>query len=252
MIYPPQINAALIAVNLDDAISIEIDRFNEDFVDSKNGLKLNIAKDTLIIYENGDIFEGKTEELVGRNLVVVYAITTRSIPAQTTPLLIVILYEKAVAPIYVFTDEEKEEFAAIFAKADIVINGKVLKDAPKPFLNDDGIVMVPLRAIAEAFSELGFPTTPIVWFDDTKTVQIGMLLSCVISKDAYSFARMAPVSLGTPPVIKNDRTYVPIDLFGMMLPGTGAGSIDYHFANGKIMIEMQKPIPVDEPIENEK
>jgi len=246
MIYPPQYNAEFVALNLAEANSIMIARFDKDFVDPKNTLKLNISKDTLIVYQDGTEFTGKPEELLepSRKLIVIYNVTTRSIPAQTTPEKIIILYEKAVAPIHILTDEEKAAISAGFEKADIVINNKKI-DAPKPFLNDGGILMVPVRAIAEEFGELGLPTTPVLWFDDTKTVQIGMSLSFSIGQDAYSFARMAPVSLGTAPIIKNDRTYVPIDLFGMVLPG-GLGSLNYHFANGQIIIEIEPPADVAE------
>jgi hypothetical protein len=47
------------------------------------------------------LVEGQTlaELLDGRKLIVYYSVTTRSIPPQTTPEKIVILYEIAVHPI---------------------------------------------------------------------------------------------------------------------------------------------------------
>jgi hypothetical protein len=240
MIYPPQLNAEFLAVNLDEATFVAIARFDSDFVSVKNSLKLNISEDTEIVYESGDKFEGEIAELVNpsRKLVVLYSITTRSIPAITTPEKIIIMYEKAVAPIYILTDEEKAEIARAFEKADIVINGEVI-EAPRAFLNENGTLMVPVRAIAEA---LGFPFTPVLWLGDSATVQIGAILSFSIGQDAYSFARMAPVSFGTAPVIKDDRTYVPIDLFGLPLPSE-LGSINWHLANGQIHIEIRPNIP---------
>ena len=44
-------------------------------------------------------------------------------------------------------------------------------------------------------------------------MQIGRSLSFSIGQDSYAFARMAPVSLGQEPILKNSLTYVPIDLF---------------------------------------
>ena len=216
MIYPPQLNADFIAVNLAEEKSVTIDRFDDKFTDSKNQLKLNIPADfnekdkTEIVYEDGVKFEGKIEDLVtpSRKLVVIYAVTTRSIPAQTTPEKIIIMYEKAVPPIYIFTEEEKALMAKSLDNAIININGKAIK-AQGVFMTDNGILMVPVRTIAEA---MGFN---VEWFGDTKTVQVGRSLSFVIGKDQYSYNRMAPVSLGAAPVLKDGKTFVPIEFFTM-------------------------------------
>lgn len=212
LIYPPQLNADFIAVDLAEDKFVAIDRFDDKFTDSKNMLKLNIPEDfnekgsTVIIYENGDKFEGEPEELINRKLVAVYSVSTRSIPAQTTPEKIIVMYEKAVAPIYYFTDEEKELINKSLENAAITVNGKTI-EAPGVFMTVDGIVMVPVRALADALE------LTVEWFDDTKTVQVGKSLSFSIGEDCYSYNRMAPVKLGAAPVIKDGKTFVPIDFF---------------------------------------
>ena len=218
MIYPPQVNADYVAVGLDESKSVTIDRFDDKLTDLKNTLKLNIPKDfnkkgtidktdkTEIVYEDGKKFEGDIAELTNRKLVVIYSVSTRSIPAQTTPEKIIIMFEKAVNPSYLYTDEENGSTAKSFETAVITVNGKAIK-APGAYMTSDGFVMVPVRAIAEALD------LTVIWFGDTKTVQIGKSLSCTIGKDAYAYNRMAPVQLGTAPVIKNDSTFVPIEFF---------------------------------------
>ena len=100
MIYPQQFEAEFIALNFFIGESITIDRFNDDFVDSKNQLKLDITDDSIktgkieIIYTDGKRFDGKATDLVGRKLIVIYSIVTQSIPLQTMPDKIIITYEK--------------------------------------------------------------------------------------------------------------------------------------------------------------
>lgn len=95
MIYPPQYNAEVVAVSKKEQ-NIKVDRFDKDLVSFDKTLKLNISEDTEVILENGKPFKG---ELKNRKLVVIYGPSTRSIPAQTTPTKIIVLFEKAVAPI---------------------------------------------------------------------------------------------------------------------------------------------------------
>ncbi|MCL2775108.1 MAG: copper amine oxidase N-terminal domain-containing protein [Oscillospiraceae bacterium] len=229
MIYPPQLNAEFIALNFPANKAIKIDRFDANFLDSKNQLKLNITDDYIktgkmeIVYQDGKAFDSTAADLTGRQLVVIYSVTTASIPAQTTPDKIIIMYEQAVAPTYKLTDEEKLSFAKTFDNAAIQVNGKAV-DAPHTFVTENGVVMVPFRAIAEAMG------LKVEWFDDTRTVQVGKSLSFVIGKDQYAYNRMAPVSFGTAPIIRAEKTFVPIDLFtfigaNYMLIGADDGPI---------------------------
>jgi hypothetical protein len=90
MIYPPQYSAEVVAV-VEKGQNIKVDRFDENLLSSDLWLKLNISKDTEIITEDGKAFNGN---LKNRNLIVFYGVTTKSIPAQTTPNRIVVLSEK--------------------------------------------------------------------------------------------------------------------------------------------------------------
>lgn len=91
MIYPPQYNAEVVAV-FSKHQNIKVDRFDKNLVSSDKSLKLNISKDTKIITEDGKTFKGN---LSNKKLVVVYGVSTKSIPAQTAPTQIIVLSKKS-------------------------------------------------------------------------------------------------------------------------------------------------------------
>jgi hypothetical protein len=139
-----------------------------------------------------------------------YSKVTRSIPGITTPEKVVVLNEKAVAPIYVLTDEEKEMISNSFSNLGIVVNGKPV-DGVKPFPNDKGILMVPVRAVAEAMG------LTVEWQAATSSIQVGKSASFALNKDAYSVNKMPAVELGAAPILKDDKTYVPMEFFSTIL-----------------------------------
>jgi hypothetical protein len=87
LIYPPQYPSIVMARR--SAFSdIKVDFFDDQLISSDGQLKLNISPITLVILENGQAYTG---DLRNRILTVVYGATTRSIPAQTTPLKVVVM-----------------------------------------------------------------------------------------------------------------------------------------------------------------
>ena len=87
LIYPPQYRAIVMAIDTPYQ-SVKVDYFNNQLVSSDGSLKVNISSTTLIVLENGQLFNRNP---ANRNLIVVYSATTRSIPAQTTPSQIIVL-----------------------------------------------------------------------------------------------------------------------------------------------------------------
>lgn len=72
--------------------------------------------------------------------------------------------------------------------------------------NADGFSLVPLRKVAEG---LGYT---VKWNQDTYSAELSkgaQWTSVSVGKDSYFFAKMAPIALGTAPVILNDTLYVP-------------------------------------------
>lgn len=87
LIYPPQYRAIVIAAD-SPYQQVKVDYFNEQLESSDGQLRLNISPNTPILLENGQQFTG---DLTNRDLIVSYGATTKSIPAQTTPLQIIVM-----------------------------------------------------------------------------------------------------------------------------------------------------------------
>lgn len=191
MIYPPQYSAEVVIVENKDQ-NVKVDVFDEDLVSADKLLKLNISDETEVILQDGTVYEG---ELANRKLVVFYDISTKSIPAQTTPRKIVVLPEKAEEiPIYDVSTME------------IVVNNERI-EAPAAYTNKKGTVMVPLRAIAEA---LGYEVT---WNNESRSITLGEDISLTIDEDNYISKENAPIQLGTAPELTEEKTFVPLSFF---------------------------------------
>ena len=86
LIYPPRYTAVAGAYT-PHGTSAMLDQFHDDLSTSDRSLKLNLAWNTPITLPNGQPFQG---DLSNRLLFVLYSMTTRSIPPQTTPEQVVV------------------------------------------------------------------------------------------------------------------------------------------------------------------
>lgn len=87
MIYPPQYAVDAVVVG-DIEESIKVDLFDGNLVSKDNQLKIKVDKNTEVISQDGTKFQG---ELKNKNLLVIYDIATKSIPAQAKPIKVVVL-----------------------------------------------------------------------------------------------------------------------------------------------------------------
>lgn len=87
MIYPPQYRAVA-AARARRGQSVMVSFFGRDLVSSDGSLKLNMSRNVPVRTVNNQTFSGNPGD---RYLMVVYDRSTRSIPAQTTPLEVVVL-----------------------------------------------------------------------------------------------------------------------------------------------------------------
>lgn len=87
LIYPPQYKAVA-AAEASRARSLKVSYFGKDLVSSDGSLKLNMNRSVPVRTTNNQTFSGSPGN---RYLMVAYDRTTRSIPAQTTPLAVVVL-----------------------------------------------------------------------------------------------------------------------------------------------------------------
>ncbi|WP_261302227.1 stalk domain-containing protein [Paenibacillus andongensis] len=73
--------------------------------------------------------------------------------------------------------------------------------------NAEGVSLVPLRKVAEGLDY------EVKWNQETYAAELkkgAEWTSVSVGKDSYFYAKMAPVTLGTAPVILNDTLYVPL------------------------------------------
>lgn len=87
LIFPPQYEAIVMAKDTLEQ-NVIVDFFDLNLVSSDGSLRLNISPRTQILLENGQIFNRIPSN---RYLIVVYGVTTRSLPAQTTPSQIIVM-----------------------------------------------------------------------------------------------------------------------------------------------------------------
>ena len=237
-IFPPQREASVFVKvpDADSPQSVFFGRFDENLVSYDNFLRLNVADDTVIIRQNGT--DGSEIPLTNRDLAVVYTVTTRSIPAQTTPELIVIhnptpeMSEQMMADLYadelarsngyieievggpLELDQEtinllNAQLAEGLREAVTSVNSEII-DAPAPIVREHH-VFVPLRAIAEA---LGYD---VFWEEETASIALGVGIRLQIGSYEYLIGRMAPITLENVPFISNNTTFVPLEFFDRVL-----------------------------------
>lgn len=195
MSLPPQLTPVAIVVNESEEPSfVHVSKFDKELISSDNFLKLNLSEDTVIIDKNGD--KVSKEDITDKDLIVFYGASTRSIPAQTTPEKIIVIEKEEV---------EVEPEITVLDK--IIINEKEISLNKSLYKNNEGVIMVPLRQIAES---LGYE---VKWNNETRTAELvkgAQWTAVTIGEDNYNFAKML-IKLGTAPEIKDSSTYVPFN-----------------------------------------
>lgn len=91
MSLPAMTSGQLAMVINDEEHNIAVGKFNAELVDEVNLLALNVAPTTYIANTLGIKKIFTEEDIQNQNALVVYTTTTRSIPAQTTPEMVLIL-----------------------------------------------------------------------------------------------------------------------------------------------------------------
>ncbi len=193
MIYPPRYSVDVVGI-VNEGENIKVDRFDKNLISSDGMLKLNLAKETEIILQDGASFEG---ELANKKLVVIYGPSTKSIPAQATPTKVVVLPEEKITPI-----PEAQDIPNMA----IIVNKNNIQTA-KAYSNKEGVIMVSLRPVSKA---LGLE---IEWDNETKSVEFDNRISLIVGKDSYSQEKKAEFKLGAAPELKDNMLFVPLDFF---------------------------------------
>lgn len=238
LIYPPQYNAAIVVVHpagaVEEADEMAADLFDQDLV-SKNGLiKLTPGEKTEILDREGNAYTGSLSDSL---LLVFYqpeAAAAENTPEEVTPTKIIRLGQPEADPAEPGAEvdiDETEDFSytANIDTADIVVEQKII-EAPSAYVTENDVIMVPLRAIAEA---LGYQVT---WEQDTQTARLNSAISLEVGRDYYVYMRMAPIELGTAPQLKDGSVYVPLFYFRDVLKMNNA----YFFENQVVIDNQEK------------
>ncbi len=90
LIYPPRYTAVA-GANTPHGTTAVLDMFQNGLVNTDNSLKLNVAWNTPVTLANGQPFKGN---LNGHLLLALYGMSTRSIPAQSTPEQVVVFCQE--------------------------------------------------------------------------------------------------------------------------------------------------------------
>lgn len=97
MSMPPYLGQVAAVVTNADKGNVSVGLFNDELINEAAKLQLNIAEKTPILTTLGTKSILGADDVKGKNAVVFYDITTRSIPAQTTPSMILLLEEAGEA-----------------------------------------------------------------------------------------------------------------------------------------------------------
>ena len=201
--YPARFTAGVIvardANNPGDAFVGVIDK---DGRASDGSITLNISDETSIIRQSDGLTVDKFQ-LNNRIIIAYYAVTTRSYPPTAIVQKVVVL-DKTGAPVFV--------------------NGTRLFYA-EAFVKNDGTVMAPLRAIAEA---LGYA---VDWDAEQMSARVGASIYVKIGSDEYVIGYAASIKLEAAAELINDRTYAPLSFYKTIL------SLTYDDSNGLINLK---------------
>lgn len=216
LILPVQYTANVIIINGDQEGNVNIDTYladEEGYTNATNTLKIATADDTKIVDKDEKEYKGDINK---NDLIVFYDVSTKSIPAQTTPTKVVVLGENEIALKQIeaaknatpaptaspkVTEAPQVSYAGL---VNVVIGDKNVSDV----YAKDNTTMVPLREVAEA---AGFTVT---WDAENRAVILNDgVYSLKIGENSYVKGKMMPLTLSAAPEIVNDLTYVPAEFF---------------------------------------
>jgi len=187
LIYPPRISPEIVIVNNKDMGHVKVSKFNHAFVSEDNELQLNFSEDTVLLNQHGESVQ--KDDLNGKEWIVFYDVSTRSIPAQTTPKKIIALDSGKEMPREIEELIQEDHYAK------------------------EGTTMIPIRKIAE---QLGYK---VEWQPETLGITLSKQnLSFLLKIGEKEFAYNRSVRyLDVIPEIKDGKTYVPEVFLDMLL-----------------------------------
>ena len=218
---PPQTTPDAIVIHDSEGEKfVKVAHFNKELVDTNNELKLNVSEDTLLVNTRGDKVD--SSDLEDADLMAFYTVSTKSIPAETN-LIKVIVLDLGDGVENTGENLESEEVTMM---EKLIINEKEFKLDNEMYKSDDRL-MIPLIPIAE---KLGYE---VVWSEEEQSAELtkdAQWTKVTVGQDDYNFAKML-VKLGKSPEIKDDEVYVPVEFIEEVL------RLDVEVTNGILEIK---------------
>lgn len=186
LIYPATITPKVIVVQDKEIGQVKLSKFDDNLISLDHELKLNLSEDTVLLNEQGERI--KEDELHGKELIVFYTFSTKSIPAQTSP-------KKIIALDYANEPGMKIE--------QLINEDHYIKEGTK---------MIPVRKVAE---HLG---CSVEWDQESSRVIVSkqnQSFTISIGEKAYGYNRSIRYFDVTPEML-NGRTYVPVEFLQLL------------------------------------
>lgn len=201
LIYPAQITPELFfVIDEEKPSSIKVGKFDKDFLSLDKELKLNIGEETTLLNEQGEKIE--VADLKGKELVVFYSITTKSLPPQTPPTKII-----ALDPL---TDDETGEVEEETPALPESIVAMIDSDHHMK----DGVKMIPLRKVAE---ELGYYVLSQPKTNGALLTKGNVSFTITRGEKMYGYNKSLQQFTVAPELIGGNKTYVSEDILEMLL-----------------------------------
>lgn len=177
---------------------VEVGYFDETLTNEANTLKLNVSKETVIQNNKGEKKVFTEEDIKNQDAIVVYTVSTRSIPAQTNPEYVMILNSD---------NKEAEVATEITETAEVTVNSEVKETkADAVSTSEEGYMTV-----RELATTLGYK---LEWNQKAKTVTLtkeGVTIQLVVGKTQYTNNKET-LTMKDAVKLENNTVYVPKSL----------------------------------------
>ncbi|WP_342505748.1 stalk domain-containing protein [Sporosarcina sp. FSL K6-2383] len=185
MIYPATITPEIVIVKNEEVFGeVKVSQFDKDFLSLDRELKLNIGEETPLFNQQGKAIELK--DLQGKELMVFYTITTRSLPPQTPPNKVIALDN--------LTPDVQE----------IIANDHYMKN---------GVKMIPLRKVAE---HLGYYVLSEPKVNGAIVTLQNSSFTITRGEKMYGYNKSLR-QFEVAPELKDMKTYVPEDFLQLLI-----------------------------------
>lgn len=207
LIYPATVTPELIIIKDEEIFGeVKVGKFDEDFLSLDEQLKLNVNEETPMFNEQGEKIE--TTDLADKDLIVFYTATTMSIPAQTAPSKIIAMDDVTEE---VVEDIEVDEDVTVDVTEEMKrVNAIIAAD----HYEKDGVVMIPLRKVAE---ELGYTVLSQPKVNGALLTKGNRSLTITRGEKMYGINKSLGKFQVAPALLEKNKTYVTEEFLEQLL-----------------------------------